>query len=88
MMRKISLVVISSLIMLPLISSCKNKTDKKEEAEVVETEVKVETEAPVNSLTQAEKDDGWVMLFDGETSEGWRGYKKDNFPNGWQIVDG
>jgi hypothetical protein len=87
MIKKISLVVISSLIMLPVISSCKNKTDKKEEAEV-ETEVKVETEAAVNSLTQAEKDDGWVMLFDGKTSEGWRGYKKDHFPEGWQIVDG
>ena len=86
-MKKIGLVVIASLIILPFISSCKEKAEKKEEA-VVETEVKTEEEAPMNSLTQAEKDDGWVMLFDGETSEGWRGYKKDNFPSGWQIVDG
>ncbi len=42
MIRKTGLVVISSLIMLAVISSCKTKTDKKEEAEV-ETEVKVET---------------------------------------------
>ncbi len=45
-------------------------------------------EAPVNTLTKAEKDDGWVLLFDGKTSDGWRGYKKDHFPNGWQVVDG
>ncbi|MGB5693069.1 MAG: hypothetical protein WBM43_10720, partial [Flavobacteriaceae bacterium] len=83
MMRKKGLIVISSLVMLAVISSCKTKTDKKEEA-AAETEVKMETEAPMNSLTQAEKDDGWVMLFDGKTSEGWRGYKKDHFPEGWQ----
>ena len=76
-MKKVSLIVILSLIMLPLLSSCKDKTEKKEEVEV-ETEVKMETEAPLNTLTQAEKDEGWVMLFDGETSEGWRGYKKDH----------
>ena len=41
-----------------------------------------------NQLTQAEIDDGWVLLFDGETSTGWTGYKKETFPTGWQIVDG
>ena len=86
-MKKVSLIVILSLIMLPLLSSCKDKTEKKEEVEV-ETEVKMETEAPLNTLTQAEKDEGWVMLFDGETSEGWRGYKKDHFPEAWKIADG
>ena len=42
----------------------------------------------LNQLTQAEIDDGWVLLFDGTTSEGWTGYNKDAFPNGWQIEDG
>ncbi len=88
-MKKLILVVISSMVILPLISSCKEKAEKKEEEAVeMETEVQMETEAPVNALTQAEIDEGWVLLFDGETSEGWRGYKKDNFPGGWQIVDG
>ena len=58
-----------------------------EEAPVPEEEVVQETVGP-NQLTQAEIDDGWVLLFDGETSTGWTGYKKDSFPAGWQVVDG
>jgi len=41
-----------------------------------------------NTLTDAEKQDGWVLLFDGESTDGWRGYKKDNFPKAWVIDDG
>ena len=40
-------------------------------------------------LTPAEKASGWRMLFDGETWEGWRGYRKDAPPEkGWVIEDG
>jgi hypothetical protein len=42
-----------------------------------------------NQLTQDEIDDGWVLLFDGETFDGWRGYGLDAFPDsGWVIEDG
>ncbi len=41
-----------------------------------------------NQLTQAEIDDGWILLFDGESSTGWTGYKKESFPTGWEIVYG
>ncbi|WP_297798296.1 DUF1080 domain-containing protein [uncultured Eudoraea sp.] len=89
-MRKISLVVIFGLILIPVLSSCKDKkADQKEEAAAVETEMVPESEeAPINALTPEEQADGWVLLFDGKTSEGWRGYKKENFPAGWDIVDG
>ena len=30
----------------------------------------------------------WVSLFDGETTKGWRGFNKDHFPSGWEVVDG
>jgi hypothetical protein len=30
----------------------------------------------INQLSDAEKQDGWVLLFDGKTTKGWRGYKK------------
>ena len=41
-----------------------------------------------NELTQAEKDEGWVLLFDGKTFNGWRGYDKPAFPDsGWVIED-
>lgn len=34
-------------------------------------------------------DEGWVSLFDGKTTAGWRGYGKPAFPEkGWEVVDG
>lgn len=42
---------------------------------------------PNNSLTEQEKADGFVMLFDGKTTDGWRGYGKDTFPSGGWIID-
>ncbi len=42
-----------------------------------------------NFLTNYEVKNGWKLLFDGESSKGWRGAYKDSFPaKGWQIEDG
>ncbi|MDE0959608.1 MAG: DUF1080 domain-containing protein [Planctomycetota bacterium] len=43
----------------------------------------------VNSASSNASPDGWVQLFDGESTAAWRGYRKDVFPsNGWQVEDG
>lgn len=42
-----------------------------------------------NTLTQKEKEEGWKLLFDGKTTEGWRGYNQESFPErGWEVKDG
>lgn len=41
-----------------------------------------------NTLTKEEKKEGWVLLFDGVSTDQWRGYLKDAFPSGWEIEDG
>ena len=42
-----------------------------------------------NTLTAQEKKDGWVLLFDGRTTKGWRGAYMDAFPaKGWEVRDG
>jgi hypothetical protein len=42
-----------------------------------------------NTLTPKEKADGWKLLFDGKTSEGWRSARSENFPTtGWAVKDG
>jgi hypothetical protein len=33
-------------------------------------------------------DDTWRVLFDGHSTAAWRGYRKDSFPAGWQVIDG
>lgn len=41
----------------------------------------------LNQLTSSERQQGWRLLFDGRTTEGWRGYKRQDVPDGWQIVN-
>jgi len=42
-----------------------------------------------NQLTENEKNDGWEMLFDGKSTEKWRGAHKETFPeDGWKVEDG
>lgn len=42
-----------------------------------------------NKLTEKEIAEGWQLLWDGKTTEGWRGAKLKEFPaDGWAIEDG
>lgn len=42
-----------------------------------------------NELSESEKKDGWELLWDGKTTDGWRGGSLEEFPeNGWEIKDG
>ena len=43
---------------------------------------------PPNTLTEAERREGWRLLFDGTTTNGWRGYRSNTVPAGWQVLDG
>jgi len=45
--------------------------------------------AAPNTLTAQEKADGWKLLWDGKTANGWRSAKSENFPtHGWFMKDG
>ena len=47
------------------------------------------TAARANTLTAAEKAEGWRLLFDGTTTNGWRSFKKPDFPKtGWTLENG
>ena len=41
-----------------------------------------------NTLTRQEKADGWVLLFDGKTTEGWRNFNSEDRELAWHVVDG
>jgi len=41
-----------------------------------------------NELTAEEKKEGWKLLFDGKTLDGWHNFKKDTVNSGWAVKDG
>ena len=47
------------------------------------------TQSRPNILTAQETRDGWKLLFDGKTMDGWRGAYMDSLPKkGWEARDG
>ena len=77
-----------SVIILSVLAACSGnkKTDKvgeKTSEKTTSTE-----EGSANKLTDAEIEEGWILLFDGESTDQWRGYNKETFPTkGWAVKD-
>jgi hypothetical protein len=49
--------------------------------------VEAATQQP-NTLTSTELRQGWRLLFDGATLNGWRQYQADTLPTAWKVVNG
>lgn len=77
--------------------------DQKEGTEIAWKNIKIITENPAeyakestvepiitkNRLTINEEKDGWKLLWDGKSTDGWRGAKLKKFPDqGWKIENG
>ncbi|EAR00134.1 DUF1080 domain-containing protein [Maribacter sp. HTCC2170] len=77
--------------------------DKKEGTEIIWKNIKILTDSlskyskttplePIittNKVAVDEIKNGWQMLWDGKTTNGWRGARLDEFPeNGWEITNG
>jgi hypothetical protein len=43
---------------------------------------------PLNTLTPSERRAGWILLFDGKTTNGWHNFRKQGVGPGWQVNDG
>ncbi len=43
---------------------------------------------PLNSLSAAEKKEGWKLLFDGRTLKGWIGYRDPSLPIKSWVIEG
>jgi len=69
-----------------LASGCASGQVPADEAEGADGRSVVAT--PLNTLTAAERDAGWELLFDGASMNGWRGYNREDLPGGWAAQDG
>jgi Domain of Unknown Function (DUF1080) len=48
----------------------------------------VKTMNPDNSLAKKEKDAGWQLLFDGQSTNGWHTYGRSSAGKAWSVKDG
>ncbi len=73
-MRLNKLIVLTGLAALSLLVGCNSNSKKSSE----------DNEDTLDTLEA----DAWIVMFDGKTSDGWRGYAKETFPAAWVIEDG
>lgn len=85
-MKKVFLILTMGVLVIAL-SCTGSKKQNESGTDEPENEPEPEMVGP-NALSNAEMEEGWVLLFDGTTSEGWRGYLKQDFPKGWEVTDG
>jgi hypothetical protein len=58
-------------------------------AVVLAGSVSASAQAASNTLTKEETEQGWKLLFDGKTTDGWRSSHGPTFPaTGWEVKDG
>lgn len=76
--------------MLFSLSSCKNGSKKAAEgtAEANAPEYTVVEKEHVDLAQFPQDADGYYVIFDGTSTNGWRGYGKDALPSRWTIEDG
>lgn len=41
-----------------------------------------------NTLSETERKEGWKLLFDGQTLNGWRNFNKKTIGSTWKVIDG
>jgi hypothetical protein len=79
--------IFSMLFVFLLLVACQSKKEVSDNTKDSVTIAEPETELDGAQITEEQKADGWKLLFDGKTTNGWRFYK--NKPNNsWEVVDG
>jgi hypothetical protein len=71
-MKKITYIT-ATLILLLAMTACNRKKEKATE---------------YNTLTKEEVSQGWQLLFDGKSLDGWKGYNHDDCGERWTVKDG
>ena len=88
-MKKITYV--AALVLAFGLAACggQKKQNAEAAAEAPATPAYTVVDNPQVDLSKFKVDkDGYIVLFDGTSLEGWRGYGKDHVPSRWVIEDG
>lgn len=75
------------LLVVAVMAACQS-AENKTEGEATKTDTMANVTPAVNTLTDAEKQEGWQLLFDGTTKNGWHIYNKKSDGAAWKLEDG
>ncbi len=89
----------SAVCMMFALASCGGSSSKKPAEPVAEEKAATPekpavpeytvVDKPQVDLSKFKKDkDGYIVIFDGKSLDGWRGYGRDNMPGKWSIDNG
>jgi len=79
MMKTINLFATACIALL--VFSCNTQNKSKTDTDTTAME-----EPVLNCLTADEEKDGWVLLFDGKTTDGWKNFNEEHI-SGWHVED-
>lgn len=88
-MKKLFFILIVGLIAVPAVAEC-GKKDCKKICKLTKEAVNGTIRSNIdNQLSEKEIQEGWKLLWDGKSTNGWRGAKLTTFPTkGWDITNG
>lgn len=70
----------AALLVMMVSSCCKGNKQKTRDSAIVE-------EPAMNTLSVEEESEGWQLLFNGKTTEGWRDFNEKEI-SGWEVSEG
>lgn len=82
-------IFLPAVLLLTLFSACGGSPDTEDQEEDTVAIEEPETEIPRdNALSAEEESEGWQLLFDGESTEGWRNFNADTLSDNWVVENG
>jgi hypothetical protein len=70
------------------LNSAKEEAENEKKDTVTTTSTTTAVDSSANTLTDAQKSEGWQLLFDGTTKNGWHVYNNKSDGAAWKVADG
>ncbi|MGB8191638.1 MAG: DUF1080 domain-containing protein [Chitinophagaceae bacterium] len=85
--------VLIAALALSALTGCQLNSAKDAESDKRDTSMSTSTNAAsnnsaANTLTDAQKSEGWQLLFDGNSKKGWHVYNNKTDGSAWKVADG
>lgn len=86
--RNTLLILMGLFFGLLLLIDCSHGKKKAESVQDNIDQVMSNPSGTMNTLSELEIQEGWELLFDGKTMNGWRNFQSEEIPKGWKVENG